>query len=90
MAGTMEKLLKEGFPVFNPGPESIEKTRLQMEISGSRNEPSIKNMISLLNILLSGVRKENDRALIRTVLRNQGRIAAYQDLLDMITKDYPV
>ena len=90
MAWYVDKQLREGRHMFNPGPEAVEKVKLQMEISGFRNEPSIKNIISLLNILLGDVRKENDRALIRTVLRNQGRIAAYQDLLDMITKDYPV
>jgi len=74
---------------FTLNPEVTLKQRLQADISAARNEPTIRMMVRLLEILINDTRKENDRSLIRAVLRNQGKIAAFQELLDIITRDYP-
>jgi len=74
---------------FTLNPVTTLKQGLQADISSIREESSMKLMVSLLEILIDDARKENDRAMIKTILRNQGKIAAFQDLIDIITKDYP-
>ena len=77
-------------PDFVLNPEAVLKQGLQADISAARNEPIIRTVVKLLEIMINDSRKENDRGLIRAVLRNQGKIAAFQELFDVITKDYPV
>jgi hypothetical protein len=74
---------------FVPDLESRRRMALQADISGARNDLSMRNMVALLHIMIDDTRKENDRAMVRSILRNQGKIAAFQDLLDIIGKDYP-
>jgi hypothetical protein len=74
---------------FVPNLEAKVRMDLQANIAAARNDVDIRNVVSLLNILVDDVRSQNDRAPIRAVMRNQGKIAAFQELLDIITKDYP-
>ena len=74
---------------FIPNAEAVTKMRLQGVLSDARNDPVMRSMVSLLNLLIDDVRKQNDRAPIRAIMRNQGKIAAFQDLIDVITRDYP-
>ena len=66
-----------------------DKAALILEISGHRNESTCKNVLKLLEILLSEVRLDNDTADESNFRINQGEIKGYLTLKDYIERGLP-
>ena len=65
------------------------KTELIFEIHGLRNENTCRNVLKLLDILISETRLDNDLADTSSVLKNQGKIAGYRTLKEYIEDGLP-
>jgi len=66
-----------------------DKAALILEISGHRDESTCKNVLGLLEILIQEVREANDTAEGDTMLRNQGKVQAYNELKGYIDRGLP-
>jgi hypothetical protein len=65
------------------------KTEVIAELSSSRTSPLCANLLTLLDILITEKREENDTADMDGVKRNQGAIFALSDLKAYITRGLP-
>ena len=66
---------------MQPNPE---RARLISEVSGARNEHSMRQLLALIDIIVAETRVDNDRAGVRGVFRNQGKIEGLRQLKDYI------
>jgi len=67
-----------------PELKNAERARAIAAVAGAKNEYSMKYLLILIEALISETREENDRAGVRRVFRNQGKIEALQQLRDYI------
>lgn len=65
-------------------PSNAERARLINEVSGARNEHSMRHLLALIDVLVAETREDNDRAGVRGVFRNQGKIEGLRQLKDYI------
>ena len=63
---------------------NAERARLISEVSGARNEHSMKLLLALIDVIVAETRADNDRAGVRGVFRNQGKIEGLRQLKDYI------
>lgn len=72
------------------GIEYAFRTELEGEIAIQQRDPASKNIQTLIDLMINDIRAENDTAMIRKVIRNQGKIASLQQLKDIITRDLTI
>ena len=65
------------------------KTELILNLYGSQSDNSIRNLIQLLDILITELRLDNDTAEPDEVKCNQGGIKAYSTLKEFIQRGLP-
>jgi hypothetical protein len=65
------------------------KAELILELYGSQSDNSMRNLVKLLDILISETRLDNDTAELDGVKRNQGEIKAYSTLKEFILRGLP-
>jgi len=65
------------------------KASLIAQIHEHRSEMTCSMILNLLDLLTLETRIDNDRADPQTVLKNQGKIAAYLELKDCIVRGLP-
>lgn len=70
------------------GMEYAYRTALEAEIASQRMEPTSKNIQTLIDLMVADIRLENDTAMVKGLIRNQGKIAGLLQLKDVITKDF--
>jgi len=70
----------------DPNPE---KTAAIIAFSGLKEEFAGKKIITLLDALILEVRKENDTVEPQFLMKNQGRIMAYEQLKDYLERGLP-
>jgi hypothetical protein len=68
---------------------NIKKSDLITELHEHRSESTCTAVLSLLDILITESRLENDTARIRKVLKNQGKIEGFVELRDHILRGLP-
>jgi hypothetical protein len=68
---------------------NAEKTAAVFDFSSLNADSSGKKIITLLDILIAEVRRENDTVEDKFLLKNQGRIMAYAQLKDYLERGLP-
>jgi len=66
-----------------------EKAVLIAEIHTSKNDPAMKSMLKLIDLLIGESRELNDTAEGNNVYRNQGAVIALNVLKEYILRDMP-
>jgi len=66
-----------------------EKAVLIAEIHTSKNDPAMKSMLKLIDLLIGEARELNDTAEGNNVYRNQGAVIALNVLKEYILRDMP-
>lgn len=73
----------------NVDPRTMRKRELASFLASMSSDPTIRNLIEFIDILLQEDRESNDRCTVKTFLRNQGRIDAWDELKSAILVSYP-
>jgi hypothetical protein len=68
---------------------NAEKTAAVFDFSTLSADSSGKKILTLLDVLIDEVRKENDTVETQSLLKNQGRIMAFEQLKDYLERGLP-
>jgi len=66
-----------------------EKAVLIAEVHTSKNDPAMKSMLKLIDLLIGEARELNDTAEGNNVYRNQGAVIALNVVKEYILRDMP-
>ena len=70
-------------------PGQQEMAVLTAALNIARHEETMRNILRYISLTVDAVRKENDTTTVKRVLRNQGKIAALNELRECIEKGLP-
>jgi hypothetical protein len=68
---------------------NIQKATFIVQLNANKTDERVRNLISLLDILITETRIENDTAEVLQLYRNQGKIQGYIDLQESIQRGLP-
>ena len=82
--GTPEDAVRAGMP------QDVYRKRVVIAYLVSiREDPTVQYFLELFVTMIDELRKENDRATVKRVIRNQGAIDKLSEIVELLTKYLP-